>query len=782
MMTSNRQNVFNLSTSQNEQTLRKDVDETGGELAFDFDYFSKINGALYCNDAPLFNALDVVNNSRREIASLRLDFSSTPEVFKPFSLYLDRLAPNESRRVVRFDASLNYEFLARISEQTRAEIRIDAFENERKRGTIEEKTDAKRSDLIYSQTFPIDVCANDEWFGVSVWPSLLAAFVTPNLDAVARILGDAAQILKKNNLKPSLEGYQSRDKKRVYDVVRAVYEAVAQRQIHYATPPASFGERGQRVRFADKVLRDKLGTCLDLSLLFASALEQCGLHPLIVLVSGHAFVGCHLKETTFLEAFDDDPQTLRKRAELDDLVVFETTLATDGSNATFSLAESSAKKRLENDENFIGVLDVKRARLEQIRPIPLKRGEDDCVEIDFNAEKARRNARTAIDAARPLLPEIETTDEILTPKNRVERWKQNLLDLTLRNKLLNCKEKQTVSLLPPDARLDATLEALSQEKSFLIRPAQSVLKDDSPRDFGAVERNKGVDVPQAVLKEGFKKGVLYAKPDLDEAELQKRLTKIYRDARSSLNEGDVNTLFLVFGVVERVHERDGKKYRAPLLLSPVEITQLSKKEGFVIDASDDEARLNVTLFEQMRRDFAKEVRGLDPNAPPTTADDIVDVEKIFQIFRRELLELDGWELKNEICLGNFSFQKFVMWSDLNEHMDELEETPLVNHLIYTPKERFDDGIVEIEANKVDAVAVDEIIAPLSADSSQIAALLNAAAGKNFVLQGPPGTGKSQTIANIIAHCLAEGKSTLFVSEKRAALDVVYRRLCGLGLE
>ncbi len=497
----------------------------------------------------------------------------------------------------------------------------------------------------------------------------------------------------------------------------------------------------------------------------------------------HAFVGCHLKETTFLEAFEDDLQAVRKRVELDDLVVWETTLATDGSNANFNIAENSAKKRLADDESFVGVLDVRRARLEQIRPLPLKRGNGDALEIDFDAEKtAASDLRTSTDAARPLLPEIETPLEVLTPKNRVERWKQNLLDLTLRNKLLNCKEKQTVSILPPDARLSETLERLSEGKRFLIRPAQSILKADSLRDFGAVERRKGVDVPQAVLKESVKNGVLFAKPEIEEEELQKRLTKIYRDARAGLNEGDVNTLFLVLGVVERVADRDGKKYRAPLLLIPVEITQLSKKKGFVVEASGDEARLNATLFELLRRDFEKEIRGLDPSAElPTTKGGIVDVETIFQIFRRELLDLEGWELKNEICLGNFSFQKFVMWSNLNEHMDELEKTPLVRHLIYTPKERFDDGVEEIKADGVDSVAVDEIIAPLSADSSQLAALLNAAAGKNFVLQGPPGTGKSQTIANIIAHCLAEGKSTLFVSEKRAALDVVYRRLCGLGL-
>ncbi len=49
----------------------------------------------------------------------------------------------------------------------------------------------------------------------------------------------------------------------------------------------------------------------------------------------------------------------------------------------------------------------------------------------------------------------------------------------------------------------------------------------------------------------------------------------------------------------------------------------------------------------------------------------------------------------------------------------------------------------------------------------------AKAGKSFVLQGPPGTGKSQTITNIIAECLSDEKKVLFVSEKLAALNVVY---------
>src|SRR5207244_4057557 len=70
-----------------------------------------------------------------------------------------------------------------------------------------------------------------------------------------------------------------------------------------------------------------------------------------------------------------------------------------------------------------------------------------------------------------------------------------------------------------------------------------------------------------------------------------------------------------------------------------------------------------------------------------------------------------------------------------------------------------------------------------ADSSQHSALVDALEGKNLVIEGPPGTRKSQTITNLIAVALAQGKTVLFISEKLAALEVVRRRLdeAGLGL-
>jgi hypothetical protein len=70
-----------------------------------------------------------------------------------------------------------------------------------------------------------------------------------------------------------------------------------------------------------------------------------------------------------------------------------------------------------------------------------------------------------------------------------------------------------------------------------------------------------------------------------------------------------------------------------------------------------------------------------------------------------------------------------------------------------------------------------------AHSSQHSALVDVLAQqKNVVIEGPPGTGKSQTITNLIAASIVDGKKVLFVAEKLAALDVVKARLTRAGLD
>lgn len=62
------------------------------------------------------------------------------------------------------------------------------------------------------------------------------------------------------------------------------------------------------------------------------------------------------------------------------------------------------------------------------------------------------------------------------------------------------------------------------------------------------------------------------------------------------------------------------------------------------------------------------------------------------------------------------------------------------------------------------------------DYAQSEVLREVEAHGNVVIYGPPGTGKSQTIVNIISDALAKRKRVLVVSQKKAALDVVFNRL------
>jgi hypothetical protein len=152
----------------------------------------------------------------------------------------------------------------------------------------------------------------------------------------------------------------------------------------------------------------------------------------------------------------------------------------------------------------------------------------------------------------------------------------------------------------------------------------------------------------------------------------------------------------------------------------------------------------------------------------------VDIAAVLHQFRKSVKNLPRYEVLSTAVIGHFTFLKYLMWRDLSTYAEAFMENPLVSnlvdpHLFPFPK----DGSFQKPATLDSAVQPGDAFCPVGVDSSQLAAVIAAGEGKTFVLHGPPGTGKSQTITNIIAHCLALGKTVLFVSEKRVALDVVH---------
>ena len=554
----------------------------------------------------------------------------------------------------------------------------------------------------------------------------------------------------------------------------AIYAAIQKLDLTYINPPASFEEEGQRVRMPADILEAGMATCLDLALLTAACLEQAGLNAIILLVTGHAFTGVWLNDECFPEAAIVDLLRLRKRVDLGEIAVFDPTGVTSRPALTFQNAVDEAKRRLRDDDEIICVIDVRRARKGRIRPLPSD-GSGGYV-VDTMADETSVSAPDVTDI--PTEVGTAAMDEPgETMASRLDRWKRRLLDLSLRNRLLNFKDtRKTLPLLCTD--LSKLEDMLADGTSFQILAKPTDLQGHDARDAGAHQRRTGQDALAEVIREELASKRLHS--DTSDEELGRRLVEIYRAARLGLEEGGASALYLAVGFLSWYESEKSEQQRlAPLLLIPLDLKRKSVTQGFTLSHGDDEPRFNVTLLEMLKQDHGLTVEDLDPLP---SDDSGLDVSAILRSVRLAVRDIERWDVLDQTNIGLFSFSKFLMWRDLSERTDDLLRNPVVDHLVNRPDQEFPTDGAFPDADRLDEERhPKDTYCPMPADSSQLAAVFAAAEGRSFVLEGPPGTGKSQTITNLIAHCLSEGKRVLFVSEKMAALNVVHKRLSEVGL-
>ncbi|MDH5299214.1 MAG: DUF4011 domain-containing protein, partial [Desulfobulbaceae bacterium] len=735
----------------------------GKTVSVNLDYCRTVNYAMQQNDVPVIKALRVSNGTDSVVCDLVVCVTTEPSFATLWESRVAAINPGETFNFGIVDLPLSHDYLAGLTERVAGSIIVKVLQDD-----------------VALSTSPqmIEVLAYDEWNGLHAIPEILAAFVTPNHPVVESVLSDAASVLGNWTGNSAISGYQSRDPQRVALTSAAVYAALQQRNIRYINPPASFEESGQKIRLPDRILESRLATCLDLAVLAASCLEQAGLHPLVVITAGHAFVGVWLEDETFADVVTDDLLRLRKRVELGQITLFETTLLTNEPAVSFEQAVKEALQHLENESAFRCVLDIRRARKSRIRPLPLR--------IEFTTAPSVAGTENGNDpAAAPAinLPSFviyhEKQPEVtaVTPATRLDRWKRKLLDLTLNNRLLNFREsKKNLPVLCPD--LGSLEDALADGKVFKIYSRLGDLGEGNSRSAAVHRSRTGKESLDEMLREELLARRLHA--DVTDVEINRRLLEIYREARLSIEENGANTLYLALGFLSWYETTTSPKRRlAPIILIPLEIERRSVQEGFSIKQGDDEPMVNVTLLAHLAADFELTISGLDPIPMDEHG---IDVPLILRRFREAVVDIDRWEVLESAYIGHFSFTKFLMWRDLEVRAEDLQKNAIVKHLIHTPSEVYPDDGVFPDPDRLDEThRPEETFCPLSSDSSQLAAVHAAAAGKSFVLHGPPGTGKSQTITNIIAHNLALGKTVLFVSEKRAALEVVHRRLTESGL-
>lgn len=625
--------------------------------------------------------------------------------------------------------------------------------------------------LLLEQELPITLLAYDEWVGANVMPEQIAAFVVPNHPMLSRVKVAAAQFLERWTGSSQLDEYQRQDRNRVRAQVAAIYEALRSEGIVYSAPPASFETSGQRIRLADKVLTEKLGTCIDTSLLVASCLEACNIYPIIVMLNGHTMVGAWLTPTISPQMVGDDLSLLLKETAdgNNNLVLLESTFITSSGNASFEDAVKRAMITLKDENKFLYFVDIHRCRLGNIRPMPQRIQKDGVWTFD-NEGVEHQNATTHVNELNHYDLRLEDTGK---PTTKQMIWERKLLDFSLRNNLLNTRlGKRVVPFI--SFEIEHLEDHLQNNEDYIITPSPG--KKIEPNNEGMYDSPKLAAEYQQFVSEMIKNNKIASY--MTETELQSALTYIYRTARTSLEENGANSLFLTLGMLRWFETAKSEQPRyAPILLLPVDIVRKSGNK-YVIRKRDEDIILNITLVELLKQNFQI---NLDMMKELPKDESGVDVKKIFTYFRRAIMEQKRWNVLEESMLGLFSFNKFVMWNDIHANADKLAEHTIVASLI----ENRDKQDVEEEA--VDARIIDkdnspmDFSIPLDVDSSQMEAIVESGRGRTFILHGPPGTGKSQTITNMIANALYQGRRVLFVAEKMAALSVVQSRLEKIGL-
>jgi len=735
-------------------------------LTIELEYDGRINFAMHQNAIPVVKFLRITNDSDTALENLITRLTLEPELSEAFEHRLSRLAAHSAFTLEAPDVIISPRRLVNLIE--------------RETGLINVEVNCSGFKTV-TKSWPVEVLAFNEWNGISSLPELIAAFILPNHPAIMEILTIVRKYMEKWSGDPALPGYQLKNPKLVLTMAAAVYAAIQELGITYVMPPASFEKTGQKVRLPEQVISTKMGTCLDLTLLIAACFEQAGLHPLIVLAEGHAFPGVWLTEGLFTESVVDDSLRIRKRVDVYDICIFDSSAVAVRPPVTFDAARDKALLYLRNTDTFHYAVDVKASRNRGMRPLPIRlveggygvlkdAGSNVTVEdgLPFSPDKLRFIAD--LEAAAP-----KARDESFT--QRFERWKNRLLDLSLRNRLLNFKSgAKTLPLLGHDV---AVLEdGLAANTAYELWPRPRIATGNDPRDAGLYKAKEGEDLISEYLRKELEQKHLYI--DLEEKELDRRLIEIWRSARTSLEETGSNILYIAVGFLawyETLQSADRRL--APILLLPVELVRGSVRDRFRLRMAEDEVRINITLLQKLKADFGLDISGLDEMPEDQSG---YDIPKIFNSFRRAIMNFDRWELLEESHVGLFWFNKFLMWTDLQGGNDLLMSSPVLKALITGCNER---GLESpfISPDRIDREKDPrDCLCPVDADSSQLAAVYATESDQSFVIEGPPGTGKSQTITNIIAHNIAKGKTVLFVAEKMAALNVVHNRLkrCGLS--
>ncbi|RYF96306.1 MAG: DUF4011 domain-containing protein, partial [Chitinophagaceae bacterium] len=313
----------------------------------------------------------------------------------------------------------------------------------------------------------------------------------------------------------------------------------------------------------------------------------------------------------------------------------------------------------------------------------------------------------------PILPKLEAS-------------RKELLDLGLRNPLINYKRPQVKGL------------QITQEKSTFI--FDLLVKQGKSMSFVGKGESNAQEL-QFTEPSPDELQLSYADTKLQTSEtetsLQKKLLAIYYAARTSMEEQGVNILYITLGMLQWFESNASEDAKlAPLILIPVELDRSSARERFHVRYTQEDVGHNLSFQAKLKAEFGITIADL-----PATED--ILIEEYFSTIESLITHQKKWKvIPDQIELGFFSFGKFMIYHDLDNAKWPDEGKPVEHPILQS---LFQDGFRDSPPSFTDQTFIDnetaahELFQVVDADSSQVLAMLAVEEGKNLVIQGPPGT-------------------------------------------
>ena len=388
---------------------------------------------------------------------------------------------------------------------------------------------------------------------------------------------------------------------------------------------------------------------------------------------------------------------------------------------------------------------------------------------------------------------------------QLQAARNRLLDLTMRNRLLNFRPTKVRTIRIQEAVVPQIFEALViQERALEFRSKVTTLSTSGvevntetesvneiisstslftlPEDTPQTNENSHDTLEPLAQNERKAPDVeryLYTAIAVDS--LAGRLFAIDHEAQLALEEKGYNILFLSLGFLEwRESPQAQESRRAPLVLVPIALSRAGVGKPYKARWTGGAIDTNISL-QSVLAEHGVTLPAFE------TPEDGSGLMNYYKAVEQAINGKPGWRVTEEAYLDFFSFAKFVMYKDLDPAAWPEGHSPAQHTLIQAllapgSESHAGNGKQGFAENEVDTrLKVRDMHHVLDADPSQIAVIEDVKAGHSLVVEGPPGTGKSQTIVNLIGELLMQGKTVLFVSDKAAAIRVVRDRLNHVGL-